>query len=207
MATRIIHKHETSPSRRYRIAFAARSIAMSAVVALSLLGISGCVAEFGGDTDDGAYFNEDEVDSSEHMVVNGQRVQIRAAHSLKCADSSPSTSNGVPLVQWDCWGGTNQRFYTYLQPDGFWKIVSAYSGKCLEVANPWYDGEVVRQNGCHDGDTQDFTIEYSAGSHFIRTRVTGKCLDVSGYGLGNGAYIVQWGCNWMLNQRFYIDPA
>lgn len=194
-------------SHVHRAALAARSIATSAVVALSLLGVSGCVADFGGDTDDGAYLDQEDLGSSAHEVVHGDRVRILAAHSLKCLDlQGGSPHNGAPLTQWDCWGGQNQRFYVYVQPDGYWTIVPEMSGgKCLELVNTWQDGELVRQYDCHGGDSQRFALEHSAGSYFIRPKSNGKCLDVPGYSWTNGVGIIQFGCGGVLNQRFYIE--
>ena len=38
------------------------------------------------------------------------------------------------LIQWDYWGGGNQRFRLDPVGDGFYRIMLEHSGKCLDVA-------------------------------------------------------------------------
>jgi hypothetical protein len=203
MTTRIIRSEATSHPIIHRHAFT-WGIAIS-IAAVALVGMSGCVAEIGDSAEEGAYVDESDVDSTQHMLYSGQRVQFRAAHSLKCADVKNSAA-GAWLLHWDCWGGASQYFRIYQQPDGYWTIASEVSGHCLTVPNSSSrDGESIQQYPCTGGVNQKFLLQYSAGSYFIRPSYNGKCLDVSGYSLINGTAIVQWPCSWALNQRFYIE--
>lgn len=202
MTTRILPSHANLRCA----ARVTRTIAMSALVALSLLGTSGCVAEF-GDPDDGAYRDQD-VASSEHELANGELVELKPAtgfYITKCADvMDGSHANGTPLLQWDCWGPAHQRFRTYVDSAGYWTIVASHSGKCLDVFSP-YDGEPIRQNDCHGGDSQKFLLDYYGLFYEIRSKVTRKCLDVANRSPFNGAVIQQWGCHGGDNQRFQIQ--
>lgn len=204
MTTRIIRNQETNHPIIHRNAFT-WGIAISIAAALAL-GMSGCVADLGDDMADDAYLDESDVDSTQHLLYSGQRVQLRAAHSAKCADIDGAGGAGARLIQWDCTGNANQQFRIYQLSDGYWNIVAEHSGLCLDVPNSsWRDGESIQQYACHDGDNQRFSIEYSAGSYFIRPKYNGKCLEVAGYSVSNGGAIVQWPCAWSLNERFYIE--
>src|SRR5262245_57980790 len=46
-----------------------------------------------------------------------------------------------------------------------------------------------------------------AGAYEIVARHSGKCLDVTGVSLDDGAQIIQWTCNNGLNQRWTLQPT
>ena len=46
-----------------------------------------------------------------------------------------------------------------------------------------------------------------AGSYELVARHSGKCLDVSGVSMDDGAPVIQWTCNGGLNQRWTLQPA
>jgi hypothetical protein len=142
-------------------------------------------------------------------LVTGQRVHLRAAHSLKCLDvDGASPYNGARVNQWDCWGGANQTFTATVQPNGAWVFTALHSGKCLEIAGYSYsNGAPLQQNDCSGGYNQQFWVLYSGGAYAIEPVHTAKCLDVAGYSLSNGAAVDQWDCSFNLNQLFYIEDA
>jgi len=79
--------------------------------------------------------------------------QIVAQHSGKCLDlnlNSPGRgyNNGDRIIQWDCHGGQNQKWYVVAVGDGY-QIRSAFSRKCLDVSGvSTADGAPMHQWEC-----------------------------------------------------------
>jgi hypothetical protein len=56
-------------------------------------------------------------------------------HSGLCLDvEGISTANGARIIQWDYWGGDNQKFRPEPTGDGYCKLVAKHSGKVLDVS-------------------------------------------------------------------------
>ncbi|GIF13942.1 RICIN domain-containing protein [Actinoplanes teichomyceticus] len=138
-----------------------------------------------------------------------------ARHSQKCLDVKyGGRSDGADVIQWRCHGGDNQswRFAITDWPD-FWgttyvNLINERSGKCLDVKyGSKTDGADVIQWRCHDGDNQKWTpilIAQAGGRNYflIKNKGSGKCLDVKGSDVGDGADVIQWRCRSSKNQEW-----
>ena len=91
------------------------------------------------------------------------------------------------------------------------EVVSAHSGKCLEV-NGWStsNGGNVDQWDCHGGGNQqwDFISESDGGNdEQLVNQHSGLCLDVVGKKTTNGANVHQWGCQYReVSQTWLLWP-
>ncbi|MFE9018083.1 RICIN domain-containing protein [Streptomyces sp. NPDC007808] len=118
-----------------------------------------------------------------------------AKHSGKVLDvSGVSPDNGAPVIQWDWWGGDNQRWRLEAVGDGYVRAVAQHSGKVLDVSGISPDnGAPVIQWDWWGGDNQRWRFESVAdGVHQLTAKHSGKVLDVSGISPDNGAPVIQW---------------
>ncbi|MGK5530646.1 RICIN domain-containing protein [Streptomyces sp. URMC 129] len=118
-----------------------------------------------------------------------------ARHSGKVLDvSGLSTDNGAPVIQWDWWGGDNQRWFLEAIGDGYVRAVARHSGKVLDVSGlSTDDGAPLVQWDWWGGDNQRFRPE-PVGTGFFRlvAKHSGKVVDVSDLSKDNGAQLIQW---------------
>lgn len=132
-------------------------------------------------------------------------VTLTARHSGKCADvRDGSTARNIPVVQWACTGGANQRWQLLDAGGGFVRVAAGHSGKCLDVANrSTSDGAVVTQYSCNGGTNQQWQL-VDAGGGYVRlvARHSGKCLDVSSGSTSDGTALLQWTCAGGANQQW-----
>jgi len=49
-------------------------------------------------------------------------------------------------------------------------------------------------------------LQLTDSSYLLIARHSGKCLDIAGEGLEDGATLHQYRCHGGANQRFYLDP-
>src|SRR5205823_3609457 len=71
----------------------------------------------GGANDDGAYYRLKSVATGFCVDVNGN-----------------AQTDGAQVLQWDCGGGENQRWYFRAVLDGHYQLAAKHSAKCLRVA-------------------------------------------------------------------------
>ncbi len=121
---------------------------------------------------------------------------LRPSHAgSKCVDvSGGSSSDGADLVLFDCHGRSNQLFWAFTQPGGYYVFVNAASGKCLDQAPGSADGLDVTQWGCHFGDNQLWRPE-SVGGNDVKliNKQSGRVLELSGWQpTQNGANVQTW---------------
>ena len=144
------------------------------------------------------------VDAVETLVDRN----IKPVHSGKCLDVvSARAENGANVQQWDCHGGTNQKWE--LVPDGkHHQIKVLHSGKCLDVVVASKDnGANVQQWDCHGGTNQKWELVPDGKNFQIKAVHSGKCLDVVVASKDNGANIQQWDCHGGTNQMWEILPG
>ncbi|MER5832867.1 RICIN domain-containing protein [Streptomyces sp. NPDC002130] len=128
-----------------------------------------------------------------------------AKHSGKVLDvSGISPDNGAPVIQWDWWGGDNQRWRLEALGDGYVRAVAQHSGKVLDVSGISPDnGAPLIQWDWWGGDNQRWRFESVAdGVHQLTAKHSGRVLDVSGISLDNGAPVIQWDWHGGDNQRW-----
>jgi hypothetical protein len=118
-----------------------------------------------------------------------------ARHSGKVLDvSGISPDNGAPVIQWDHWGGDNQRWRLEAVGDGYVRAVAQHSGKVLDVSGISTDnGAPLIQWDWWGGDNQRWLFDtVTDGVHRLVAKHSGKVLDVSGISRDNGAPVIQW---------------
>ncbi|WP_327000151.1 alpha-galactosidase [Dactylosporangium sp. NBC_01737] len=132
---------------------------------------------------------------------------MTARHSGKLADVyNGATTDGADIVQWAANGQANQRWQFRDAGGGYYQVVGAASGKCLDVnggVSATGDGVKVVQWTCHTGTNQQWRLQ-DAGSGYVQlvARHSGKCLDVYNAATTDGAQLVQWTCGTGTNQQW-----
>jgi phosphatidylinositol-3-phosphatase len=138
----------------------------------------------------------------------GSWFNLISKNSGKCLDvTGKSTSRGVQLQQWTCWGGDNQKFQFTAVPGGY-KITAKNSGLQLDVEG----GPSATQNGVPiiqwpywGGSSEIWNFVPSLdGSYSLTVLSTHKCADVTGKSTSNGATIQQWYCTGGTNQKWKL---
>jgi hypothetical protein len=141
----------------------------------------------------------------------GSWVTIISKNSGKCLDVSggPSaTDPGTPLIQWSCWGGSNQSFQLTPVADGF-EITAQNSGLQLDVAGiSTDDGAAVIQWPYWGGPNEIWRVAPTGDGYFTLSPLhSGKCLDVTGISVDDGATVQQWTCWGGDNQKWSFVPV
>lgn len=143
------------------------------------------------------------------VPVLNNAYKIVARHSGKALDvTSESTDNGAKIIQFIFGNRDNQLwFFNKIEnipaqelelENGVYIIESKLSGKVLDVdAGPAGvsakdDGRPLQQWGYWNSDHQKFRIVRSDGYYRIYAIHSGKCLDVSGASMVDGAPIIQY---------------
>jgi hypothetical protein len=78
---------------------------------------------------------------------------------LDVSGGPAATQDGVPVIQWPYWGGSNEIWNVQANSDGSFTLTAQNSGKCLDVngASP-YNGAVVQQWSCNGGLNQKWQM-------------------------------------------------
>ncbi|WP_404961800.1 RICIN domain-containing protein [Streptomyces sp. 147326] len=122
------------------------------------------------------------------------------ANSGKCLEIwSYSTANGADANQWDCYGGSTQKWYSS-NLNGWGTLRNANSGKCLEIrGDSTANGAAANQWDCNGSATQQWNWTPSGT---LMNGNSGKCLEIRGDSTANGARANQWDCNGSATQRW-----
>ena len=140
-------------------------------------------------------------------------MNIVSKGSGKCLDvkgGESALSAGVPLQQWTCWGGTNQKFL--LSPvSGGYKITVRSSGLQLDVAGgpgATQNGTPIIQYPYWGGSNETWRVVAGSDGYFqIMPLNSGSCMDVRAMSVLNGAPVQQWACWGGANQKWKLVPA
>ncbi|MGW5605689.1 RICIN domain-containing protein [Streptomyces sp. NPDC003753] len=122
-----------------------------------------------------------------------------ARHSGRCADvTGQSLWQGAQIEQYDCNGGTNQRFWFKSVGSGYYRLMARHSSLCVQE-NP----SNVTQENCNASATgQQWSVTTTGSYVTIKSRATGACLDVSGASTADSAAIITYTCNGGTNQQW-----
>ncbi|MEV6168774.1 RICIN domain-containing protein [Streptomyces sp. NPDC051954] len=122
-----------------------------------------------------------------------------ARHSSKCADvTSQSLWQGAQIKQYDCNGGTNQRYWLKSVGSGYYQMVVRNSSLCVQE-----NASTVTQENCNAAATaQQWSLTTTGSYVTIASRATGECLDVSGASTANSAAVITYTCNGATNQQW-----
>jgi hypothetical protein len=151
--------------------------------------------------------------SPANAIDTGFEYEINPQHNFGlCLDvSGASTANSVPVTQFPCHGGANQRFVFVRVFDNIYEIRPVHSlsaGKCLDIAGASQaNGAILLQFDCTGGTNQLFQLlddpgNTAGGTSRIRAFHSNKCLDVPGASDTSGVTIAQFTCHGGANQRF-----
>ena len=147
--------------------------------------------------------------------VANQLYYLVAQHSGRCLDvrgGTSATQDGVPLQQWTCWGGDNQKWKVISGAGGRYDIVSQSSGKSMDVmggVSATANGVPVQQWTFEGGANQLWSLAPSGAGFQVVAGNSGRCLDVTGgaAALENGVAVQQWDCVGGSNQIWQFIPA
>ncbi|WP_181794746.1 RICIN domain-containing protein [Streptomyces sp. WELS2] len=121
-----------------------------------------------------------------------------ARHSSKCADvPGRSLWQGVAISQYGCNGGTNQKWWFKDLGNGYRALVGRGSSLCLQE-----NASGVTQENCTGGAAQQWSVTASGSYVTLRSRASGKCLDVSGGSTADSAAVITYACNGASNQQW-----
>jgi len=128
-----------------------------------------------------------------------------ARHSGKCLDVV-TAANRALLVQNSCTGVSSQRFSFAPTDGGFYRVVAANSGRCLDVYGQSIALKaVIQQWDCWNGLNQQFRFEPTDGGYYhLIARNSVMCLDVVSRGTADGTGVQQYDCGAGTNQQFRI---
>lgn len=122
-----------------------------------------------------------------------------ARHSGRCADvTSQSQWQGAQLKQYDCNGGTNQKYWFRSVGGGSYQLMTRHSSLCVQE-----NASTVTQENCNASSTaQQWSVTTSGSYVAVVSRASGECLDVNGASTANSAVIITYTCNGGTNQQW-----
>jgi hypothetical protein len=122
-----------------------------------------------------------------------------ARHSGKCADvTSQSLWQGAQIKQYDCNGGNNQKYWFKSVGSGYYQLMVRNSSLCVQE-----NASTVTQENCNaSATTQQWSLTTTGSYVNVKSRASGKCLDVNGASTANGAAVITYTCNGGTNQQW-----
>ncbi|WP_314224401.1 RICIN domain-containing protein [Streptomyces zaehneri] len=122
-----------------------------------------------------------------------------ARHSGKCADvTSQSLWAGAQIKQYDCNGGSNQKYWFKSVGSGYYQLVVRNSSLCVQE-----NASSVSQENCDAAATgQQWSLTTSGSYVNVKSRASGECLDVNGASTANSAALITYTCNGGTNQQW-----
>jgi hypothetical protein len=146
------------------------------------------------------------------LVYNFGQWQLVGVQSGKTVSLINYTyANGAIVNQWDNYNGANQQLLISPLDNGAYSVHFNNSDKCLDVSGVSLSpGAKVQQWDCVNGANQEWffrpakNFPSATKEYKLISRASGKCLDVAGRGLYNGAPLQQWTCVDQPNQKFRI---
>jgi hypothetical protein len=141
-------------------------------------------------------------------------------HTGTCVtDPNGSLTRGQQIEGFICVGDSYQKWnFDYVGSNNgypLYMIRNVRSGLCLNVsgASTTNSASVIQwtcQSSAHNTVWRGAsdTSGRHPGAHYFINLHSGKCLNLAGYNLTNGAWFVQWTCNASYgNEAFTLNPA
>lgn len=110
--------------------------------------------------------------------------------------SGASLADGAVVIQYPWSGTANERWLATVEPDGYYRLASLGSNKCLNVAGGGVaDGTSVIQYTCSTNDSANERWKFvqTGIGYQIVAKSSGKCLNAAG-GVGVGNRLIQYTC-------------
>lgn len=139
-------------------------------------------------------------------------VSIVNANSGSCVDVKAEGGSefriGMTIQQYTCLGTANQQFQ-FVQVAGGYYIMNRASTLKLDVLlGNTQDGVPLIQFPFWGGPNQVWSLADAGNGYYtLHPNSSGKCMDVSGVSVDNGAAINQWSCTGAANQQFKLVPV
>lgn len=150
--------------------------------------------------------------SSGGPVSSGGTYRITPGHSGKAIDvENCGTGSGTNVRQWSWLNNNCQKWIFTDVGGGSWRITpSNATGQALDLTN--CDGANlanIRLWSWLNNDCQKWELLDRGGGYYsIRSRASGKCLDISGNSSADGANLIQYTCNsGSYNQQFSFQSV
>lgn len=125
--------------------------------------------------------------------------------------ANASQENGTPIIIRDNQNSLNQKFAFYPSGEGSYMARFNHSQKCMDVSGPsTANGAVVHQWECLNAPNQQWAFREVQGPigddgiYTLKSRRSGKCLDVFDHGLASGVRLQQWACTGEQQQKFRL---
>ncbi|MGC0417781.1 RICIN domain-containing protein [Embleya sp. AB8] len=138
-----------------------------------------------------------------------QRVWGDGEHGALCLGvQGGSSNNGAAVIQWECNGNSDQRWFTRRSYTGYVEIVNVNSGKCLDVpGGSTSAGTGLIQWDCKMDGNQLWYFNNVTGGKELHNYTSGINLDMPGGSEAWGTQAVQWPWNGGWNQRWFTMPV
>jgi galactose oxidase len=118
-----------------------------------------------------------------------------------------SQDNAAAVIQWGCFGTTNQQWQLQPQPDGYYSMAAVHSGQCLDIyGGSTAAGTPAIQWPCAGSSNQQFALRAQGAGHAIVARHSGLCLGIEAASAMPGARVTQQVCDAGSNQTWRL-PA
>jgi hypothetical protein len=154
-------------------------------------------------------------DEASTLSVQEQPYHLVAKSSGLCLDvrgGQSAMEDGLPIQQWDCLGGENQKWNLVPSGQGTYRVVSQLSGKVLDVTggpSAIHNGAPIQQWSFLGGSNELGSLIPSGDAFQMVAASSGFCLDVRGGtpARQNGALLQQWTCLGESNQAWQLVPG
>lgn len=134
---------------------------------------------------------------------------IEFESSNKCADDPGYSTGNVRIDQWTCVNQTNEYWYLdYTGGDGP-RVYNGYSHKCLNVSGASKsNGAFIIQYPCSNTLNMEWNVldvlrNGVVVGYELQSLNSGKCVNVAGNSMSNGADLIQYTCGYYFNEMFY----
>lgn len=138
-------------------------------------------------------------------VVETSLIFINISSGKCLTVENDSKGPGSRGLQWDCNGERNQKFDLIKVGTNRFKLFSPYSRNYLTILDDIYtDGAETVMSPNLDVSNQVFSkIRInSSGAFMLKAEHSGQCLSIEGGLWDNGARVIQWPCQSLMNQTF-----
>jgi hypothetical protein len=139
-------------------------------------------------------------------VVSGVVYSMTAQHSGLVADvKGESIYNGAAIHQWKWWNGNNQKWQMNAAADGYFRVVSVKSNKCMSPkGNSFAALTPLTQENCNDYPVRRWYFRAQGNGFELVNVRSGMCVEVANANLANGGVLQENFCSGGTNQRWTL---
>jgi len=143
--------------------------------------------------------------TAQALDIPAGRYQIKPGNSGKCLD----VGSGGQLTQQACSAGLGQQqFDISASSSGYFKVLSAATGKALDVTSAsTADGTAIVSYTYSGASNQQFLFLKNGSGYVLKPRHSAKCVDLKDWSADDGGLLQQWSCTGAANQTFQLVPT